>query len=288
MAERDGLAALLAFYDDPGRVSFIDSDDQLRDWSELSPEAKLAYLARDAAREGVSARRFAEAARGFLRSLTPEEQVEAALGFALGLEKEMHELARLLPPDADIHGTPLVQRFREYVGDLREALGLPAEVDEGAREDHVLGGEVGGRDDVPTRAESGRETGPGPPPISDATRNLIESIMLDLWPRETVAVDFGIDSRRHYEALYYPIREGEITPQDLDDALGHGRKLTELVKAAPSNPHKDVEFHTSWDVMCDRERPAEPHHPGPPAGSRRRARERTRQPGKFKDGPEIG
>lgn len=95
----------------------------------------------------------------------------------------------------------------------------------------------------------------GRPPIRDTTRDLVESVMLDAWPRNAAVVDFGIDSQRHYEALYYPIREGEITPEDLDVALGHGKKLTELTRNAPSNPHKDVTFHTSWDVMFGRRRP---------------------------------
>ena len=87
------------------------------------------------------------------------------------------------------------------------------------------------------------------------TRHLVSSILLDAWPNHTAAVDFGIDSQKHYEALYFPIREGEITPEALDAALGDGQKLTALVREAPSNPHKDVEFHTSWDLALGREAP---------------------------------
>ncbi len=46
----------------------------------------------------------------------------------------------------------------------------------------------------------------------------------------------------------------EISPKALDVALGDGPKLTELVREAASNPHKEVEFHTSWDLILGRGR----------------------------------
>lgn len=85
------------------------------------------------------------------------------------------------------------------------------------------------------------------------TRHLVISILHDAWPNHAAAVDFGIDSQKHYEALYFPIREGEITPETLDAALGDGQKLTALVQESASNPHKDVEFHTSWDLIIRRD-----------------------------------
>lgn len=91
----------------------------------------------------------------------------------------------------------------------------------------------------------------------DTTRNLIEAVAMDAWPRSGAIVDFGIDSQRHYEALYYPIRNEEITPSVLDAAMGYGEKLTELVRDAPSNLHKDIQFHTSWDELLGRQKPAD-------------------------------
>jgi hypothetical protein len=85
------------------------------------------------------------------------------------------------------------------------------------------------------------------------TRHLVTSILFDAWPNHAAAVDFGIDSQKHYEALYFPIREGEITPEALDAALGDGPKLTALARESASNPHKDVEFHTSWDLILSRD-----------------------------------
>jgi hypothetical protein len=77
--------------------------------------------------------------------------------------------------------------------------------------------------------------------------------MLDRWPRSGAIVDFGIDSQQHYDSLYYPIRNGEIAPSVLDAAMGHGEKLTELVRNAPSNPHKNIRFYTSWDELLGRD-----------------------------------
>jgi hypothetical protein len=112
--------------------------------------------------------------------------------------------------------------------------------------------------------------------VRPVTRQLIESVLLDAWPSHpAVIVDFGLDSQEHYEALYYPIRNREILPQALDEALGHGEKLTALAKEAPSNPHKDVQFSTSWDVVFGRKGPTlsedQPTH-GQPEPSRNRGR----------------
>jgi len=105
--------------------------------------------------------------------------------------------------------------------------------------------------------------------VRPVTRRLIEALMLDSWPNHTVIVDFGIDSQAHYQALYYPVREGDIMPRDLDQALGHGEKLTTLARGAASNPHKDIEFRTSWDVISGRDRPQPPSDGGsrPPSPS---------------------
>jgi hypothetical protein len=89
--------------------------------------------------------------------------------------------------------------------------------------------------------------------VRPTTRDLVTSVLMDVWPGHAAIVDFGIDSDKHFEALYYPIREAEILPKVLDAALGHGEKLTALTRHAASNPHKDVQFHTSWDLILGRE-----------------------------------
>src|SRR5262249_962587 len=43
-----------------------------------------------------------------------------------------------------------------------------------------------------------------PPPLRDTTRNLIKAVVLDVWPSAAAIVDFGINTQKHLEALYYP------------------------------------------------------------------------------------
>jgi hypothetical protein len=88
--------------------------------------------------------------------------------------------------------------------------------------------------------------------VRPTTRNLVTSMLTDSWPSHATVIDFGIDSRKHYEALCFPIREAEIMPKELDAALGDGPKLTAMVREADSNPHKDVQFHTSMDLILGR------------------------------------
>ena len=102
--------------------------------------------------------------------------------------------------------------------------------------------------------------------VRQTTSNLIHSMLMDEWPRAGAIVDFGLDGQQHYEALYYPIRAHEILPAQLDAALGNGEALTALARTAPSNPHKDVEFSTSWDAVFLRGKfacPDGPEHEGP-------------------------
>jgi hypothetical protein len=90
---------------------------------------------------------------------------------------------------------------------------------------------------------------PDSPNIRPATRDLINAVLLDVWPSHTAVVDFGLDSQKHLEALYYPLRHGDITPEQVDASLGNGPQLTALARSSPSNPHKDIEFRTSWDDL---------------------------------------
>lgn len=109
----------------------------------------------------------------------------------------------------------------------------------------------------------------GPDAIRDTTRNLLEAIALDAWPRAAAIVDFGLDSQEHYEALYYGVRSGEISAEALDDALGKGEMLTALARSAPSNPHRTIEYRTSWDALRGWEEPAGAEASDSPPGSAR-------------------
>jgi hypothetical protein len=86
-------------------------------------------------------------------------------------------------------------------------------------------------------------------PLRDTTRNLVEAIWADEWPRSGAIVDFGLKTQAHYEALYYGVREGQITPEALDAALGKGERLTALARSARSNPHREILFRTDWDAL---------------------------------------
>lgn len=100
--------------------------------------------------------------------------------------------------------------------------------------------------------------------IRPLTKQLVEAMWMDVWPGFAAQVDFGLDGwgatgdrqqerQRRYEALYYPIREGEITEEQLDAALGSGPKLTELVNKCRHNPHKGIVFQTPYDAMKEEE-----------------------------------
>jgi hypothetical protein len=121
------------------------------------------------------------------------------------------------------------------------------------------------------------------PPLRDTTRNLIEAIWLDAWPRSGAIVDFGLDSQEHYEAIYYGLRAGEIEPEALDAALGKGEKLTALARSAKSNPHKDIAFRTSWDGLRPEPEYDGGHSGGGDAGSAPAAPARLPSPSEIAD-----
>jgi hypothetical protein len=98
--------------------------------------------------------------------------------------------------------------------------------------------------------------------VRPVTRGLIEAIALDMPPTPAAANDFGIASQQHYEAIYYPLRNDEITFKQLDDAYGNGPALTGLFNAASSNPHKGIVFETPWDHMLGRPEVPKPAEQG--------------------------
>ena len=88
--------------------------------------------------------------------------------------------------------------------------------------------------------------------VRPVTRSLIRAFFFDIQPTPAAATDFGIRTQAHYEALYYPARNDEISFAALDAAYGNGPKLTELANAAPSNPHTGIVFETPWDHILPR------------------------------------
>jgi hypothetical protein len=67
--------------------------------------------------------------------------------------------------------------------------------------------------------------------------------IMDAWPSTAAIVDFGLVSQEQYEALYYPIKQREVTADQLHEAaMQGGAALTALARSLPSNPHKNVVF----------------------------------------------
>lgn len=88
--------------------------------------------------------------------------------------------------------------------------------------------------------------------IRPLTTQMFNAIMLDDWPGLAARADFGLmgpETQKHYEALYYPVRKGEITLETLNEALGNGPALTALVNGCESNPHKGIVFKTPYDNL---------------------------------------
>ena len=94
--------------------------------------------------------------------------------------------------------------------------------------------------------------------LRGTTRNLLAATWADEWPRDGAIVDFGLRTQEHYEALYYPLRHGDITPEQVDAAMGDGGRLTDLVSEAAHNPHKGIVFRTDRDDL----RPEPEQHEG--------------------------
>jgi hypothetical protein len=59
--------------------------------------------------------------------------------------------------------------------------------------------------------------------------SLFDDLMLDLSPTAAAMCDFGIDSQDILEAYQRKIRSGEVTREQLQDAVCDGKKLTALI-----------------------------------------------------------
>jgi hypothetical protein len=93
-------------------------------------------------------------------------------------------------------------------------------------------------------------------PLRDTTRNLIEAIWADEWPRNGAIVDFGLRSQAHFESIYIWCARGPNHARAARCGLGPGEALTALARSARSNPHQQIAFRTDWDDLRDEPRPA--------------------------------
>jgi hypothetical protein len=88
--------------------------------------------------------------------------------------------------------------------------------------------------------------------IRPNTKDLLDCIALDIMPGLATCVDFGIDLgdvQRKYGALQWAVRHGMVDEIELDQAMGDGEKLTEIVNRG-ENPYKVV-IKTAWDNLND-------------------------------------
>lgn len=72
--------------------------------------------------------------------------------------------------------------------------------------------------------------------MNKVTEDFYNSIMFDKWPRMAAIVDFGL-TKQNYAAYQRGIRSGEITMDKLGAAIGDGKKLTALIRAAVVTPY---------------------------------------------------
>ena len=130
--------------------------------------------------------------------------------------------------------TKLPEEIRESLGRIRAHEGIGAELQRIARFEYD--------DELPELPQDQTR------PVRPLTEQLITAVLLDIWPGNAAIIDFGIDSDRHLGALQFAVKFGEVTPQELDAAMGNGAKLTEIVQRG-ENPYRDVVFKTSWDKL---------------------------------------
>jgi hypothetical protein len=157
-----------------------DADGEYRAWNDLSAEGKLWQLAGNAAYSDVSFEAFAREARDVLGHLPPAAREEAALWLALRNEKELHQLAKLLPEHDRLEPYPLVEQLRdtldyyrgrvaELSGDARIGQSFKASVAEAARQEQRLAAQL--FSPPPQGTGAGHDDGPQPEPPSRQPRH---------------------------------------------------------------------------------------------------------------------
>lgn len=93
-------------------------------------------------------------------------------------------------------------------------------------------------------------------PIKPVAQKTFDAIMLDSQPEGMAPyVDYGLDGwdgtdpEKVYQCYHYGIRNGHITLEAFNEALGDGPKLTALVNGMPGNPHPGIVIKTAYDEM---------------------------------------
>ena len=85
--------------------------------------------------------------------------------------------------------------------------------------------------------------------------SLFEAIWLDIPANLPASTDFGIETQEHYNAIYYAVRNGDLSLERLDAALGDGKKITALVNSVEGCNPERLKFYTFWDELYGRNVP---------------------------------
>jgi hypothetical protein len=84
------------------------------------------------------------------------------------------------------------------------------------------------------------------PYIYSVVEGFYSALMQDIQPTPAARVDFGLDGygntnpQEIYQAYQQAIRSGRVTREQLQEALGNGPALTELI---------GTQIHTVWDSL---------------------------------------
>jgi len=82
--------------------------------------------------------------------------------------------------------------------------------------------------------------------VRQTAQILFDALVTDTWPSTAAVVDFGLDGwngtdpKVIYAAFKKAFAEGKISPESLDNVLGDGPKLTELL---------GTKVMTVWDEL---------------------------------------
>jgi hypothetical protein len=145
---RANFDAMLASYG--GSILYEEIGGQnLRNWAELSPDGKLAYIVRDAVLSGVSLERFVQAAREIVGGDAADRE-RIYLGLLLDSQKELTGLEKMLAgwtPESNhdlfAPSQPLTEKFKAFIGELMAEL-FPGAVEQPAsRQERDTGRERG-------------------------------------------------------------------------------------------------------------------------------------------------
>jgi hypothetical protein len=88
--------------------------------------------------------------------------------------------------------------------------------------------------------------------VNNSARNLFEHVNQNTELLPATKIDFGIVTSWQYGALLLAIHQGVVTLDDLDEAVGHGAKITLRCRRVCDSPYAGEVFHTVWDGVAGR------------------------------------